>query len=246
MSSTPVNPQVIKVSAGHGAAWISEGWTLFKAAPGQWIAALLIFCVGMVLLSLVPVLGDLAGILIGPFLMVGFLAFTQGIAEDGKADLGQLFIGFREKQVPLILIAVFYLLALIVVGVATGVLAAVFGVFNGDVAQWFEPESLAENWQAWALLYLLFMALALPLAAAYWYAPGLVFYADMGAWAAMKQSFRGVLCNWQAFLVYGLLTLLVTVAGMVALLIGLLVALPVLTASYYASFRDIYQPDVDR
>jgi uncharacterized membrane protein len=78
-------------------------------------------------------------------------------------------------------------------------------------------------------------------AAAYWYAPGLVLYTDLGAAAAMKESFRTCMSNWLAFLVYGFLGLLVMIGGFLALVIGFfVVSLPLLMASYYASFRDLY------
>ncbi len=46
--------------------------------------------------------------------------------------------------------------------------------------------------------------------------------------------------NWLPFLVYGVLALLVVLLGAMALVIGLFVALPVLMASYYATFRDLF------
>jgi hypothetical protein len=53
--------------------------------------------------------------------------------------------------------------------------------------------------------------------------PGLVFYTDMGAVAAMKQSFWACLRNWLPFLVYGILASLVILRGALALVIGLFV-----------------------
>ncbi len=234
-----------RVDAGRGASWIGEGWTLFKAAPVMWIVALILLFAIQFVLGLVPVLGSLASMLIGPFFMVGVLAFAQRLADGGDADLGQLFVGFKEKQGPLLAIAVLYFVAIVVIfAVCAGV---AFGLLGGaSLFSMEDPEQAIGALLAGAaglsvlLLFLLAFALILLVAAAYWFAPGLVFYADLGAVEALKQSFAGVLRNWLPFLVYGIVSFVVMIAGTVALLIGLLVALPVLMASYHSSFKDLF------
>jgi uncharacterized membrane protein len=87
------------------------------------------------------------------------------------------------------------------------------------------------------------LALTLPVVAAYWFAPGLVFYADMGVVEAMKQSFSACLRNWLPFLVYGILASLVILLGALGLVIGLFVALPVLMASYPSVISSARRPE---
>lgn len=232
------------VDAGRGSGWIGEGWALFKKAPVMWIVAFIVLVGVQFVLGLLPLLGSLLSVLAGPFFMVGTLAFTKGIAEDGQADIGQLFVGFKEKQGALVGVALLYFLAIIaILVVCVGAGFALIGTAafsSGNPEQAMGALMSGSSGLGILLLALIAFALILLVAAAYWFAPGLVFYADLGAVEAFKQSFSGVLRNWLPFLVYGIVSLLVVIAGTVAVLLGLLVALPVLMASYYACFRDLY------
>ncbi len=234
-----------KVGAGHGAGWIGEGWTLFKAAPWMWIVAILIFFGIQIGLSFIPILGQIVNTLIGPVLMAGLLAFAHGIAQGEEADIGKLFVGFKDKTGTLISIAALYIVMLIGVFAVGAVMAAallggaeLFNVASPEQAMQMLVQGAGEAGFMIAMLAIL--GLTVPVAAAYWFAPGLVFYTDLGALAAMKQSFWACMRNWLPFLVYGILGLLITFLGALALLIGLLAALPVLMASYYAAFRDLF------
>lgn len=235
-----------RVGAGQGAAWIGEGWALFKAAPVMWIVALLIFMGIQLVLGMIPVLGNVVSVLIGPFFMAGILAFGHGIARGEAADLGKLFIGLRQKTGPLLTVAALYFL--LVLGMVLVFAASAFFMLGGvAVLSSGSPDAAIQSLLAGGgilgllIVVLLFVALMVLVAAAYWYAPGLVLYTDLGAGAALKESLRACLSNWLAFLVYGILGLLITLGGFLALVIGFfVVSLPLLMASYYASFRDLF------
>lgn len=234
------------VDAGRGAGWIGEGWALFKAAPALWIVAMLILFGLQFALGLIPILGNVAAIFLGPLFMAGVLAFGYGVARDGQADLGALFVGFREKTGTLVMVGVLYFLLFL--GLIVVFLGAAFFLVGGAaVFAAGAPEQVMNSIMAGGglmailLLVLAFFAFGMLVAAAYWFAPGLVLYTDLGAWAAMKESFSACLRNWLPFLVYGILAFLVLLGGMVILFVGMfLLSLPVLMASYYASFRDIF------
>jgi uncharacterized membrane protein len=56
----------------------------------------------------------------------------------------------------------------------------------------------------------------------------------------MKQSFSGCLKNIVPFLLYGAILLVLSVLASLPLLLGWLVLGPVLAASLYTGYRDIY------
>jgi uncharacterized membrane protein len=236
----------VKVDAGRGASWIGEGWALFKAAPLLWIVALVLLSVLQMVLGLIPLLGAIAQVLLGPVFMLGVLAFARGIAEGGQPDISNLFAGFREKLGPLAMVGLLYFLMILgVIAVFIGSLVALAGgaasINPDDVVESMGTFMAGDGMIAFLIALLLAMGLGILVAAAYWFAPGLVYYTDLGAWDAMKESFRTCMRNWLPFLVYGILGLLVIVAGMITLFIGLfLVSLPVLMASYYSSFSDLF------
>ena len=244
-AATQFGVPAAKVAASRGANWIGEGWTLFKVAPWMWIVALLILAGIQIVLGLIPFLGDIVSILIGPIFMVGILTFAHGIAQGAEADVGKLFVGFKEKPGTLIAVAALYIVMIVAV-IAVGAIVTLPLLGGVNLLNAASPEQAMQalmegvGGAGMPIAVLAIFALTLPVVAAYWFAPGLVFYADMGAVAAMKQSFSACLRNWLPFLVYGILALLVVLLGAMALVIGLFVALPVLMASYYAMFRDLF------
>ena len=70
----------MQVDAGRGWGWIVEGWRLFARAPGVWIVILLIYFGINFVLSLIPLIGGLAYLLLSPVLsgMSGFSALPAG------------------------------------------------------------------------------------------------------------------------------------------------------------------------
>jgi uncharacterized membrane protein len=91
-----------------------------------------------------------------------------------------------------------------------------------------------------ALAFLVMFALLLPVVMAIWFAPPLVVFHKMGAFEAMKASFVGCLKNIVPFVVYGLIGLVLAIVASLLLMLGWLVLGPVLAASIYAAYRDIY------
>ena len=103
-------------------------------------------------------------------------------------------------------------------------------------------------------------ALYVPVMMAFWFAPVLVAWHGLSAAKALFFSFFACLINWRAFLAYGVgaaLALFVLPAGVAlvamllsagqarAVLIGvmfpfMLMLLPTLFASFYASYRDVF------
>jgi uncharacterized membrane protein len=233
------------VDAGRGGSWIGEGWALFKAAPLLWIVAVIIVFGIQVLINMVPLLGSIAAILLGPAFMVGSLAFGQGVAETGEADVARLFAGFRDKLGPLVMVALVYLLMIVAVMLVTAILGMVL-LGGANLANVAHSESALMGLASGAaglgflILLLVMLGLFVLVAAAYWFAPGLVFYTGIGAVDAMKQSFSACMRNWLPFLVYGILGFLLILVGSLPFGLGLFVVLPLLMASYYTCFRDIF------
>jgi uncharacterized membrane protein len=63
---------------------------------------------------------------------------------------------------------------------------------------------------------------------------------QMGAVEAMKQSFLGCLKNVLPFLLYGVILFIAGFIASIPVLLGWLIAGPLLAASIYTAYRDIY------
>jgi uncharacterized membrane protein len=75
---------------------------------------------------------------------------------------------------------------------------------------------------------------------AVWFAAPLVVFHNLGAVEAMKASFTGCLRNVVPFLVYGIVGFLLAIVASIPLGLGWLVLGPVIAASVYTGYRDIY------
>jgi uncharacterized membrane protein len=221
---------------GNGWTWIADGWDLFKRQPGMWIGIILLLFVIMIAGAFIPVVGGLLMSLFGPVFAAGIVTGCKTLDTGGELEIGHLFAGFREKTGTLVAVGGIYLAASLVVMLVVGLIMGVgmFTMMGGDQAQ------MAALGMTMVLAMLVMFALLLPVVMAIWFAAPLVVFHDHGALDAMKGSFTGCLRNLLPFLWYGVLLLLFSIVASLPLLLGWLVLGPVLAASVYTSYRDIY------
>ena len=84
------------------------------------------------------------------------------------------------------------------------------------------------------------MVLIVPLAMALWFAPALVIFHEVAPFEAMKASFLVSIKNFVPFLIYGLVYIVLAIVATIPLGLGWLVPIPVMMASMYAGYRDMF------
>jgi uncharacterized membrane protein len=180
----------------------------------------------------------IAQYLLMPVFMAGIVLGCRAIDGGESLQFNHLFAGFQTKFGTLAAVGALYLagfvVILVVVMLITGV--GVFALMAGG------GQEVATSGAVLGLLLAVLIAIALsvPLLMAVWFAPPLVVFHDLGAVEAMKASFTGCLRNVLPFLVYGIVGMVMFLVAALPLLLGLLVAGPVLLASVYTGYRDIY------
>ena len=235
-------PQGRVRDAGQGMAWLSAAWDLFKRAPGIWIALVVIYIVLAMVLSFIPMIGQLALTLLGPVFMGGILLGCKALGDGEELRIDHLFAGFKEKLGPLVIVGALYLGGLVIIGVLVfGLGAMLFGANAlanlGSGAMGMNAGSAIISM---LLLSCLVLLLALPLAMAMWFAPALVVFHDMQPVVAMRSSFFASLKNIMPMLIYGLILMVLAIVATIPFGLGWLILLPVLMASSYTAYRDIY------
>ena len=75
---------------------------------------------------------------------------------------------------------------------------------------------------------------------ALWFSTPLVVLRDLGVLEALRTSFFACLKNILPFLVYGAVMLLLMIVATLPLLLGWLILGPVLLATIYTSYRDVF------
>jgi uncharacterized membrane protein len=232
------NPNARAVPTGNGWNWLANAWGIFRKAAGIWIGMVVVLAVIFIVAHLIPFIGPIAMQILWPVFVGGLMLACRSIDQGGEAQFSQLFAGFQQRTGTLVALGAVWLVLsiviLLIVGIVTGV--QIFAIMSAGES----PEQMAGMALTALLAALLILALMLPLVMATWFAPALIVFHDMGVGAAMKASFIGCLKNILPFLLYGVLALIASVVATIPLGLGWLVLAPVLTASVYTSYRDIY------
>ncbi len=229
---------------GHGWLWITEAWQLFKAQPGAWIGAVVLFYIILILLGIVPVVGGLAVTILTPMLSAGLVIGAHRQSREGRFEISHLFAGVSQSPGPLALVGLVYLLLAFGIVIVAGLLfAAVFAAMGSTVnLSTMDPNDIGIVFANPMILLpvLVAMLLGIPLAMAMFFAPSLVALDQVPVLKAFGLSFSGCLKNILPFLIYGLVAMVLVILGSLPLMLGLLVVLPVLTIAIYTAYRDIF------
>ena len=245
------------VVSGRGASWIFEGFNYFKANPFAWIGAyfvlILLFIIVSLLSTLTVILFPLlfcAIYIFYPVVIAGFMLGCHDQANDGPFKVGHLFAGFSSRSFgELIKLGLLYFVLNLVVLVL--LLGFMFVQFDGaeiialDQTGDFEKiTTLLEGENAEPVLQLLStlisLLLTMPIIMAIWFAPALVVINDVPAINAMLLSFKASLLNVIPFLIYGVIAIILLILASIPLFLGHIILLPMLTASVYISYKDIF------
>jgi len=228
------------VPASNGLAWIGQGWWYFRESPGGWILAVVVWFALSAAGGLIPFVGGIAMTLLGPVLMAGFMLGCKEQEEGGVFTVSHLFAGFSHNTGQLVLVAVLYMAMFILVGVvfAVGMFFSLGGIGLED------PQAMEMAKEGPGLGFILVAALlficSIMIAMTYIFAPPLVAIENLNAIEAMKLSFKGCLMNLLPLFLFAVAAVLLMLIGLLPLGLGMLVVMPMLTASGYAAYRDIY------
>lgn len=245
--SGPGKREPRSLPAGQGAAWWSEGWQVFMAAPGVWILIAIVLFLIMAALTFVPIVGSVAQTALAPVFGGGVALACHALAKGRPITVGSLFDGFTGTRfMPLFIVGLIYLAAMFVIWVVA--IAAILGVAGGAglfSALTADPSQMgAALFKSFGASMLIILPLALVamcvVAMAYWFAPPLIVLNDEEPIAALKKSFRACWVNLGATAIYGLILIGLCIVAAIPLGLGFIVLAPVMAGSWYASWRETF------
>jgi hypothetical protein len=229
------------VDAGRGVTWWTEAWALFAKNIGMWILLTLTMLVIYIVLTFIPFIGTLAGSLLVPVFVGGWMLAARKLEGGGTLEVGDLFSGFKDKLTPLVVLGALLLAATIVIGVVVGALGigAMGGMITGGAHNSVGGMMAAAGTGIFALLVALVLGFAVALAM--WFAPALVVFRDMPPVDALKASVSASLKNVGPFVIYGLLYIVAAIVASIPFGLGWIVLVPIVLLTVYVSYKDIYE-----
>jgi len=227
--------------------------------PAMWTLLVFTYWMLVALINQIPVLGPLLATLLLPAFSVSFMDMCRELERGSRILPTALFAGFRARLSTLVVLGGLYLVAIMLV---LGISALADG---GALANWviYGTAPSPTVVRSGDLLRAMIVAAVAgtPVVMAFWFAPVLAAWEEMGAAKALFFSFVAGWRNWRAFLIYGavlavlslvLSTIVIASAYIMrgrqevltfSMIVAILVTMPMLFGSFYAAYRDVF-PEV--
>lgn len=230
-----------KVAAGEGWQWVRSGFALYRKNPLLLSAAFAMLFGVVMALGLVPMVGGALSEFASPLMVAGFMAAYRALDENRDLELPHFLAGVRGPAIPLMTIGAVQLLGALLIGKVMENMGFDAQAFVTAARTQQDPAAMQALLNQAAPAVLTGLLLFTPLMMATWFAPALILFGGARPATALGVSLKAVLRNWAALLVNGLaLALVLLLAALVPLMLGLLVAMPVLLGSLYASYQAIF------
>lgn len=227
------------VSIGRGWAWIAEGFGYFKQNPGAWILTLVVGLILMIVLTLIPVIGQIIMMLTYYVWIGGLMLGCHAQANGEDFQVKYLFAGFSAKPGKLILLSlIMTILGMVVMVIAVGPIY--LEMIKGGAEPSPELVNAMQDLSGFWLPMAFGMLFMIPFVMAVWFAPALIVLNDVPLFKALWLSFIGCLKNILPFILYFILAFVLYILAAIPLLLGLLVFMPTMFASFYTAYIDIF------
>ena len=240
--TTASNQDILrKVAASQGYQWVVAGFGLYRRNPLLLSAAFGVLFGVVMALGLIPVVGGSLSELASPLMVAGFMAAYRALDSGAELELPQFLAGVQGPAIPLMTVGAVQLLGTLLISkIMLGMGFDPQAIMAAAQSQKDPVEMQAMMNQAMPAV-LTGALLFTPLIMATWFAPALILFGGARPATALGVSLKAVAKNWPAMLVNGFtLGLLLFLAALVPMLLGLLVAMPVLFGSLYASYQAIF------
>lgn len=226
------------VPARHGPGWLAGGWRLFRGRPLVWMGLGAGWILITLALLMVPVLGGLVANVLQPVFFASF-ALAASRQERGEAiEMGELFSGFRRPLMPLANLGALLLVAEIAIFALLSFLG--LPAIGTDAEGKLAIAEFAQELQGKAWIVLLGLVLTAIVKGALWFAPAVLAFHDLSAAHAVRWSLYAALSNLGALVLYGIALTLLFVVAILPWGLGLMLVIPVMAASTYAGYREVF------
>jgi len=229
------------VDGGQGVTWWTDAWALFTKNAVIWIVLGLILFIILLVLAVIPIVGQLASALLLPVFVGSWMMAAQKLEGGGTLEAGDLFSAFKgDKLTPLVVVGALFLGMVVVIVLVMGALG--FGGAMGMVAggAMHSGKGVMAGLGVGMLGMLVGVVLFFLATMALWFAPPLVVLRGVAPVEALRLSFAASLKNVVPFLVWSLIYIVASIVASIPLGLGWLVLWPVVMLTVYVSYKDVF------
>lgn len=230
-----------KVESGNGWLWIKAGIVLFKESPVQWVMLSVVATLALIAIASIPVIGDPLATLLLPVILAGFMFGCRELQQGETLELAHMFAGFKQRPQQLVTLGgINFVSQLLIMGVmkVTGGEKLVEIMMNGTPVD--DPMVAAQALTDAGISIIIGMTLYAVLVMAMQFAPALVLFKNVAPIDALKSSLQACLRNIMPLSVYGAIMMLFALMASLPMMLGWLVLLPLMIASTYAAYCDLF------
>lgn len=249
--------QARRLPARHGFLWLIASARIFRSNPPLVTALTMAYMFVIIAVNLVPYIGPFLLPLALPSLIVVLANGCRAIQRGGGVGSVALTYGIQKRRIELVRLGGLHLIGSLVILLASSAIEGGPVTLGGPGSSADEGEMLA----AMARL----MIIAMPVVAAFWFAPLLAAWDEVAPTKAVFFSFVASWRNWRAFATYGLAAALIAVVAPGILLITagaisdvlanalsialkmvlIFVVAPVMMVSVFVSYQDVFHGEAE-
>jgi len=231
--------RVAELPASRGVAWLAEAFRMFRASPVPWLGMTAGWMSITFALVFIPFLGGVIANFLQPAFFAGFAIAGYKQSAGEKIVVGDLFSGFRRNMRSQVNLGALLLILQIAI---FGIMAALGLPMSREDNEPFTIAEYVEALQGKEWILALGFLLTVIVKGALWFAPPLIAFHGMPTLHAVRWSIYATLANIGPMLVYGAALLGLFFLGAIPWALGLVVVLPMMAASTFVGYREVFEP----
>ncbi len=229
-----------RLSASAGLKWVTGAFKLFRKNPLLLSATFGLFMGALIGVDLIPLIGPAFTEILTPLMVASFMAAFRALDQNDDLELPHFLAGLTTRPLPLAMVGALYLAALLLIGKVMQLLGLDMKAL-GEATNHGDVDAMMTLLQQGGVALLIGVALLTPVLMATWMAPPLILFGNAAPLQSLAISLKACARNVLPLTVYSLVLLPVLLfAGMIPMLLGMLVAGPILMGSLYTAYQDIF------
>lgn len=231
--------------------YLSDGFEYLKSQAGLFIGFFVLSILLIMAGSFIPLVGSIASQILSVTFYVGYFIVCNKIKLGLPVSFDDFFKGFSSiGQIAIIQLIIFGFSLLIfsplLIFGFTVLFSGLFGsIRSGEFKKIQTPQELLQLFDVDGLvpLFLITIILLMIMQTIYTFAAANAHFFKAGSWQSMEASRKVIQKKFFHFFALIIVVTLINLLGILFLLVGIIVTVPLSYAIFYAAFNDIMQPN---